>query len=429
MKRILIWKLRLLSRWILRKYQPRVIGVTGSVGKSSTVEAVYTVLRKKFRVRKSYKNYNNEFGLPLSIIGARAGGKNPFAWVGVVCRALRLALFRDGQYPELLVLEMGADQPGDIQYLTSIAPCHIGVFTAVGPAHLELFDSVEKIAREKALVVTHITKNGYAVLNADDQLVMDAADKVRAQVITFGFMDTATVRASELKVSAGPSADPWVDVQIKGLSFKLHYQGSTVPVFLPSVLGRHQVYSGLAAAAVGISLGMNLSDVSTALREYQSPPGRMHLLPGIKHTSLIDDTYNSSPLAANAALAVLKDIQVSGKKIAALGDMLELGSYTQEGHRDVGHHVVESADVLVTVGERAQYIAEGAREAGMNPDRVFHFDDTRQAGKFIQERMQTGDIVLIKGSQGARMERVTRELMAEPLRATELLVRQDSNWR
>ncbi len=414
---------------ILRKYQPKVIGITGSVGKTSTIEATYTVLRTKFRTAKSYKNYNNELGLPLSIIGARAGGKNPLAWLAVFFRALGLLLFRSPRYPEILVLEMGADRPGDIKYLTTLAPCNVGVMTAIGPSHLELFESVDKVVREKQIIVTHLKKDDTAVLNADDKLVMQAADKVRAQVLTFGFNESAMVRASDLNVSSGQSADPWVDVQIKGLSFKLQYEGSTVPVFLPSVLGRHQVYAGLAAAAVGISQGMNISDIATALREYDSPPGRMRLLPGIKHTSLIDDTYNSSPLAANAALELLKTIDVSGHKYAVLGDMLELGAYTEEGHRDVGSHVAEAAEYLVTVGERSKYIADGAIAAGMNADHVFVFGDTEAAGKFVQERMKTGDIVLVKGSQGARMERVVKELMAEPLQAPTLLVRQGPEWQ
>lgn len=419
----------MLARMILRKYQPHVIGVTGSVGKTSTVEAIYTVLRTKYRTRKNYKNYNNEFGTPLSIIGAASGNSNPFAWLGVFFKALWLILVRDTSYPEYLVLEMGADRPGDIQALTELAPCTVGVITAVGPAHLELFSSVEKVAREKSIIVTHLKKDNFAVMNADDSLVMSCQDKVRAEIISFGFSDSATVRASDVRISSGPSDDPWVDVQIKGLSFKLQYKGANVPVFLPSVLGQHQVYAGLAAAAVGIAFGMNLADISAALREYQSPAGRMRLIPGIKHTSLIDDTYNSSPLAANAALQLLKEVKVSGKKYVVMGDMLELGQYTQEGHEDVGQHVMGAADYLVTVGERAKWIADGAEAAGMPVDRVVRFSDTEAAGKFVQEKIKTGDIILIKGSQGARMERVTKELMAEPTQAGELLVRQSAEWR
>jgi len=188
---------------------------------------------------------------------------------------------------------MGADKPGDIKYLIDLAPCNAGVITAIGRVHEEFFGSLEKIVREKHIIVSRLKKDDFAILNADEVLVMEAQEKTRAKVITFGFSENADVRAIEMNISAGPSADPWVDVQINGLSFKLIYKGSAVPVFLPSVLGEYQVYSALAAAAVGFSFGLNGVAVSEALKNYKSPPGRMNLLPGIKHTSIIDDTYNS----------------------------------------------------------------------------------------------------------------------------------------
>ncbi|MFH1207360.1 MAG: UDP-N-acetylmuramoyl-tripeptide--D-alanyl-D-alanine ligase [Patescibacteria group bacterium] len=427
-KKILEWKLRILARWILIRYQPQIVGITGSVGKTSTKEAIATVLSSKFRVRKNIKNYNNEIGVPLSIIGAQSGHKNPFAWLRVFCQAICLLIWKSGSYPKILVLEMGADKPGDIKYLTQLAPCRIGVITALGPVHLELFGTMEKLVREKHQIVMHLKKDDTAVLNADDQLVMSAREKIRARVMTFGFSETADIRAAEVDVSAGPSADPWVDVQIKGLSFKIMYQGSIVPVFLPSVLGEHQVYIALAAAAAGLSFGMNLADVSAALKNYASPPGRMRLLAGIKHTSIIDDSYNSSPMAVKAALKVLDKLKVSGRKFVVLGDMLELGQYTEAGHQEVGEAVAPVADVLVTVGNRARIIASTARTAGLPEEGVFEFGNVIEAGKFIQERIKTGDIILVKGSQGARTEKIVKELMAEPQKASELLVRQGPEW-
>jgi UDP-N-acetylmuramoyl-tripeptide--D-alanyl-D-alanine ligase len=257
---------------------------------------------------------------------------------------------------------------------------------------------------------------------------MSVREKVRSKVITFGFTETADVRAAEVDVSAGPSADPWVDVQIKGLSFKLMYNGSIIPVFMPSVLGEHQVYIALAAAAVGLSFGMNLADVSAAIRNYSSPPGRMRLLPGIKHTSIIDDSYNSSPMAAKAAIKVLDKLKVSGRKFVVLGDMLELGQYTEAGHKEVGEAVAHVADVLITVGSRAKIIAHTAKATGLPEEGVFEFGRAEEAGKFVQERIKTGDIILVKGSQGARTERVVKELMAEPDKTGELLVRQGPEW-
>ncbi|MFA5135415.1 MAG: UDP-N-acetylmuramoyl-tripeptide--D-alanyl-D-alanine ligase [Patescibacteria group bacterium] len=427
--KLLEWKLRILARWILAVYKPKVIGVTGSVGKTSTKEAIYTVLSSKHTVRKNVKNYNNELGVPLSIIGSESGKKNPFAWLRVFVRGLCMALFRCARYPEFLILEMGADCPGDIAYLTKLAPCTVGVVTAVGQVHTELFKTLDRVVREKQIIVTHLKKEGWAVLNADDARVMGMREKVKANVITFGFSDGADVRALEFAHSAGSSPDPWIEQHIEGASFKLSYGGSTVPVFLKGVLAQHQVYSALAAAAVGLGLGMNLADISEALKEYQSPLGRMKLLRGIKHTAIIDDTYNSSPMATIAALKVLGGLAVSGKKFVILGDMLELGSYTEEGHRQAGMAAAEVADVLVAVGGRSLDTAAAAKESGMPEDRVFHFGSTERAGKFIQERIKPGDIMLIKGSQGSRMERVVKELMAEPERAEELIVRQTGEWQ
>jgi len=427
-KKIIEWKLRVLAKWVLNRYQPKVIGLTGSVGKTSTKEAIYTVLSSEFRVWKNIKNYNNELGVPLSILGMESGFKNPIAWFGVFARGLWMVLFRKKDYPEYLVLEMGADKPGDIKYLVDLVPCNASVVTAIGPTHLELFGSLEKVVREKQHIVSHLKVDDFAILDADEELVMGMKEKTRAKVITYGFAEGATVQATELDISAGPSSDPWVDMQIKGVSFKLKYEGSFVPVFLHGVLGKHQVYAALAAAAVGVTYGMNLADISAALKNYKSPAGRMRLIRGIKHTSIIDDTYNSSPLAATAALNVLKEVKVSGMKFIALGDMLELGTYTEQGHREVGMVASEVADVLICVGERSKYTVDAAVEAGMSEDRVFRFVDTTEAGKFIQRRMKQGDILLVKGSQGSRMERVVKELMAEPLKAKELLVRQGKEW-
>ncbi|XOU94674.1 MAG: UDP-N-acetylmuramoyl-tripeptide--D-alanyl-D-alanine ligase [Candidatus Kerfeldbacteria bacterium] len=428
-KKIIEWELRVLAGLVLSRYKPKVIGLTGSVGKTSTKEAIYKVLDPNFKTWKNIKNYNNEIGVPLSILGMESANRNPFMWGWVFFKAIGILIVRNKKYPEMLILEMGADKPGDIKYLVDFAKCHVGVVTAIGAAHLELFGSVEKVAREKQNIVSHLKVGDYAVLNIDDEMVMKMKEKTRAQVITYGFDDEADIRASGLDISAGPSSDPWIDMQIKGISFKLHYKGAIAPVFLPKTLGKHQVYSALAAAAVGVSQGINIVDIAESLRESYPPAGRMRLIAGIKHTSIIDDTYNSSPLASKAALNVLHEIKVSGRKIVAMGDMLELGDYTEQGHRDVGMYVAEAADILVTSGESGKIIAKAAIESGMLVDNVFTFPDPESAGRFIQDKIKKGDIILVKGSQGARMEKVVKELMAEPQKAEELLVRQIKEWQ
>ncbi len=429
-KKVLEWKLKILAGIVVRKYHPKIVGVTGSVGKTSTKDAIATVLRAGFRVRKNMKNYNNEIGVPLAILGEESGGKNLFIWLGVFFRALRLICFRDANYPEVLVLEMGADKTGDIEYLTSFAPCTVGVVTAVSEVHLEYFKTLDRVITEKRKMVSQLFKEGFAVLNADDPSVLAMREKTRATVITYGFAETADVRSLEATVSEGPINPDQAPTGVSGISYKMSYRGSTVPVFLPSVLGSHQVLAGLAAAAVGISFGLNLHEIAGALKNFVSPPGRMNLLPGIKYTRIIDDSYNSSPRAAKAALDTLKALDVRGRRIAALGEMAELGDATVREHEDVGRYAAKSGlDLLVVVGEKAKIIAQAAVEAGFAESNISMFPNAEEAGRYIQRELKEGDVVLVKGSQVARMEKITKELMAEPLRASELLVRQGLEWR
>ncbi|MFA6573612.1 MAG: UDP-N-acetylmuramoyl-tripeptide--D-alanyl-D-alanine ligase [Patescibacteria group bacterium] len=432
MRKILERKLRFIAKLILKKYQPEVIGITGSVGKTSAKEVIFTVLAKKFRVRKNIKNYNNEIGVPLTIIGSESGNKNIFSWIAIFFKAFRLIIFKDKSYPEKLVLEMGADHPGDIKYLVELAPCKIGIITAIGdmgPVHLEFFNNVDQLVNEKANIIKHLSREGVAILNRDDVQVFPLKEKTNAKLVTFGFSEQSDVRASD--VSIADHVEMGESELITGVRFKLHYKDSMLPVVLPQVLGSHQIYAALCGAAVGITYGINLADIAEALRSYIPPAGRMRLIPGIKNTAIIDDSYNSSPVAAIAALKTLETIQIeTGKhKYAVLGDMAELGKYTEEGHEKVGEYVAQVADILVTIGEKAKIIAESAKKNNMLEDRVFEFDDSESAGRFVQERLKEGDLVLVKGSQSVRTEKVVKELMAEPLRAEELLVRQGKAWQ
>lgn len=430
LKNILQWKLRILSRMVLRRYAPRVIGITGSVGKTSTKDAIFTVLKSQHRVWKNAKNFNNEIGVPLAILGEeRSGNANIFQWVGIFFRALRTACIRRAEYPEMLVIEMGADKTGDIAYLTEFVPCTVGVVTAVSGVHLEYFKTLDRVISEKRKMISHLSADGFAVLNADDEQVVAMREKTRAKVITYGFSDLADVRGIDPEIDEVvlENDSGW---HVPGMRFKVSSQGSVVPVFLPTVLGRHQVYAGLAAAAVGLAFGMNLHEIAEALRTFVSPPGRMNLLPGIKYSRIIDDSYNSSPQAALAALDTLMQLHAPGRKIAVLGDMAELGDDSVRGHEDVGRYVTsKGVDLLVTVGEKAKIIAQAAREAGMPAERVLEFDHPEVAGRFIQKELRKGDLTLVKGSQVVRTEKIVKELMAEPLRAAELLVRQGEEWQ
>ncbi len=430
LKKILESKLRFFAKAILARYNPEVIAVTGSVGKTSTKEAIYTILSSTHKVRQNLKNYNNEIGIPLTIIGAESGGRSVLKWLIVFLQAIGLLIKKNTNYPKILILEMGADRPGDIEYLVSFIPVKIGVVTTVAPVHLEFFGTLEKVAKEKSNIIRTLNKNGFAVLNSDNRLVNEMGKNTNAKVITFGLLPQADVSASGISVSHDVN---YQDVStIQGISFKLKYQGKTVPVLLPKVLGEHLVYTALAAIAVGIIYGINLHTIIDSLKNFVPPKGRMNIIKGIKNTLIIDDSYNSSPLAVKKALYQLKQINLNSfhKKYAVLGDMLELGSYTEEAHCEIGQAVVEyGINYLITVGEISRDIVRGAVLAGMPKDNCFSFKDSIEAGKFLQQRIKEGDLILVKGSQGVRLERVVKEIMAEPQRAAELLVRQGKEWQ
>jgi len=428
MKKLIKFKLKFLAKLILAKYKPKVVGITGSVGKTGTKEAVYTVLAGKFSVRRNLKNYNNEFGLPLTVIGVDSPGRSIFGWAGVFLKALGLILFKDKKYPKILVLEMGVDRPGDMQYLSSIVRCDIGIVTLISHSHEEYFGSIKEIQKEKGVMIENLKPNGWTILNFDDEVTKQISEKSKARVLTFGFKPGASLQAQELVFSFEKNKEA---ASLLGISFKLAYKGSFVPVLLPEVIGYNAIYAALAASAVGVAMEMNLVEIAEALRKFNSPNGRMSLIDGIKHTLIVDDSYNSSPSSTMLALDMVSKIPLArgARRFAVLGDMLELGSYSEDGHKEVGQYAHKSGiDHLITVGERARDIGRGAEAAGMSKDNIFEYTDVAEAGRFVQQRILHGDLIFVKGSQGMRMEKIVKELMAEPLRAEELLVRQGKEW-
>ncbi|TSC53291.1 MAG: UDP-N-acetylmuramoyl-tripeptide--D-alanyl-D-alanine ligase, partial [Parcubacteria group bacterium LiPW_39] len=348
LKDLLVFILRILAQATLWRYKPLIIGVTGSVGKTSTKEAIYAVLKNKFNVRRNIKNYNNEIGAPLTILGQETGGRSLWHWLKVFLIGF-FQIFYARNYPKILILEMGADRIGDISYLTSFVKPYISVVTAIGeiPVHVEFFQSVNQVAREKANLVRVLDKDGWAVLNFDDERVRSMVNRTQGQIFSYGFGEGVDLRAVGVELHLE-------DLKEAGLSFKVDYQGSNVPIKLFRVLGRHQVSAVLAAMAVGLILKMNLVEIAQGLKDYRPPVGRLNLIKGIKNSWIVDDTYNSSPSSSLAALEILE--KMSGRKIAALGDMLELGAFTEEAHRQIGTRAAQIADILLAVGERAIFI-------------------------------------------------------------------------
>lgn len=417
------------AKKVIKKYNPLIIGVTGSVGKSSTKEAIYTVLKDKFNIRCSSKNYNNEIGLPLTIFNSLSPGKNIIGWINIFFQISKMLLFQVN-YPEILILEMAADHPGDIKYLVNIAPLKIGVITAVGLTHTEFFKNIDSVAKEKQILVKNLKEKDWAILNIDDERVRTMSDKTSAQILTFGLSEEADIQATDIQVDQELLNEG--ATQIKGLTFKVNYKGSIVPAFLPNTISRAQIYSVLGAIAVGLALGLNLIDIIKTLPKHKVLPGRLNIIPGIRETLVLDDTYNSSPQAVRISLLSLDKIEITprARKWVVLGDMLELGELSAQAHQEIGQEVSKiQPDYLVVVGQEAQRIAEGAQNSGLSLNKIFHFTNASEAGDFLQSKIYKGDIILIKGSQGVRLEKIVKKIMLRPEQAKNLLVRQGKEWK
>lgn len=438
-KKTIVALLTLESRAVVHKYKPRIVAVTGSVGKTSAKDAIYAVLAHTSHVRKSEKSFNSEIGLPLTVLGRPNAWNNPFRWLQNIVDGLFLLVF-PVRYPEWLVLEVGADRPGDIRSVAAWLPVDIAVITRLPevPVHVEFFDSPQAVVEEKTALIDALKPGGTLVLFADDPprqggaeadertpLLRARAGARGASVVTFGLTPAADVRAVDAATLYEEGSEQWPI----GMSVRIEFNGASAPLSLVGALGSHALLPAAAAVAVGKVLGKDLADMVEALRHYDAPPGRMRLIRGVKDTLIIDDTYNASPAAVTAALDALASVRPAKRKIAVLGDMLELGRRSVEEHRKIGAYAADKADMLITVGFRARDIAQGALDNGLSDSAILQYEDAYKAGDELEAMLQAGDCVLAKGSQSMRMERVVEELMAEPERAPELLVRQDENWK
>ncbi len=407
------------------KHKPIIVAVTGSVGKTSTRNAIAAVLSKKYKVAKVQENYNNEFGVPLTILGAKSPGKSVLGWLGVLLSSPK-------EVPQVYVLEYAIDHPGDMKYLCDIAKPTIGVMTAITPVHVEFFRSVEQLVEEKAVLLESVGSDGLSVINADDPKVIGLKGHVKSPTVTFGFSDKAQMRAVyyDLKTRDDFSFEPgekFSDIQLTVRSPK----NESVEMSLPNFLGKAAVNSVLAACVVARHLDVSWEDIQDKVNDITQEPGRMNPIPGIKGSLILDSSYNAAPASMVSALDVLSEFHpVEGAhRIAVLGHMAELGQLTEEEHRMVGMRAQEvGVDILVTVGEMARGIREGAIDAGVQEEDTIHFKDAVEAGRWLDANIKKGDVVLVKGSQSARMEKVVKDVMAEPMRAKELLVRQSEKW-
>ena len=361
--------LQQIARYWRRKLDLRVVAITGSVGKSTTKELVAEVLSTRYRTLKSPGNLNNEIGLPLTMLRLSPGYQRA-------------------------VLEMGFYIPGEIAFLCDIALPQVGVVTNIGTVHAERAGSQEAIARGKAELVQALppAPEGIAILNFDDPWVRQMEEKTKARVFFYG-----------LSREANLWADNVVGLGLEGIRFRLHYEGETLHARIP-LIGRHSVHTALRAAAVGIVEGMNWQEILEGLNQGHTQL-RLAAVRSQTGALLLDDTYNASPESMLAALNLLEEL--GGRKVAVLGEMLELGPYERGGHEMVGLRAAQVTNLLITLGERAHMIAQAARRAGMKKSSILEFDEFEQLVEWLKINLTKEDTVLIKGSHGLRMDRIT----------------------
>jgi UDP-N-acetylmuramoyl-tripeptide--D-alanyl-D-alanine ligase len=411
---VLGW-LNFLARVRLKRLKLFLIGVTGSVGKTSAKEAIFTILSSRYPVYRSDKSYNTEFGLPLSILEQKSGFSSPLKWLGIVFGSLWKAFFAGGKM-QMMVVEMGADKPGDMARLLKLVQPQVGVMTNIKPVHLAegQFKDLDDIFAEKKKLVESLSEKATAVLNADDPYIVTLRDKPACKKILYGSSELADLRLVDLKS------------QPDGLAFTVTYKEQVAQGVIP-ILGAFHVYVVLPAIAVALTQGFTLEEAVTALKSFRLPPGRMTPIPGINDALIIDSSYNASPETVKEALDVLKEME--GRRIAVLGNMNELGSYTETCHRAIGRYAATRADMLLTVGDLARQTGEEAGNLGMPAEMIRHFDNTKAATEYLKEQVRAGDVILVKGSQNrVRLERLVKALMKEPWKAVHLLPRQGMEW-
>ncbi len=421
LKRVVLWQLRVMAGRRLKKFRGKVVAVTGSVGKTSAKEAIYTVLNSKFRVRKSEKSMNTDFGLLLTILEIESGYSSVGKWSWLLLKAFFHSLFRD--HSEVLLLEFGVDKPKDMDFLTSVIKPDIAVMTNVFPVHLAegQFKNLQEIFDEKKKLVEALKEGGAAILNLDNPYTKHLA-KTRGKKGTFTY-------------GSDKDADFWfsnVRVSLEGTKFHLHHKDEIFNVVTPAI-GKIQAYTAVPAIICGFLLGMSAEEAVLAMERYSLPPGRMSVIPAkVEGANLLDSSYNSSPEALKEALALLADLAKEKehiRRVAVLGNMNELGEETEKLHRLVGEMIPSCVDLLITVGKEARFMAEAAIEKGMEEKSVHSFKTSKEAIDFFEDKLKKDDLVLVKGSQNnVRLERFVKALMAFPEDAKKLLARQEKFW-
>lgn len=409
--------LGLLAAAVIRRYKPGIVMVTGSVGKTSTKDAVAAVLGQKFYVRKSDKSFNSEFGVPFTILGVGNPWGRPSAWLAVIKSALAL-LILPNHYPNMLVLEVGADRPGDLKHILRVATPDAVVVTRLPdiPVHVEAYTSPEAVQEEEFSPAYALHAAAPLIIPAGKPHLMEMARRTPARILTYGAYKHATVSLGEITYHTE-------DTRVLGMRAPVTLCDQQGEIVVRGSVGTVQLLPAAAAIATAHAFGISLSEAESALADYEPPAGRGRILRGAHESTIIDDTYNASPVAMEEALKTLHHFPGAVRRIAVLGDMLELGRYSVQEHERIGALARKYADLVIAVGIRSRIYStqKGSAE-------VLEYGDSRSAADALRTLVRPGDVVLVKGSQSIRMERVVEALLADGSDVTKL-VRQEKQWK
>ncbi len=414
--------LKFMAKTILRRYRPKIVGITGSVGKTSTKEAVFNVLNSFFSVWKSHKNFNNEIGVPLSILGI----KNNISWYNFPFIFFKwLVMLLWWPYPSVLILEMAVDRPNDMDYLLKFISIDVGILTNISLSHIKFFKNQKQLIKEKYKLINSVIKNqGCIIINIDDKLIRENFNKIKEKnlnineklkeeknIFTYGFSSEAKVRATDIHLDTDTE-----NYKINGISFKLNYQNKIIPLRLKNIIATHQIYFVLAGISAGLSFKLNLMDIIKNIEKFSPPKGRMKLKKGIKNIYILDDSYNASPISMLAGLETLQNLP-SRRRVAILGDMLELGKISLQEHRKVIQKAMDlNIDLIVLVGKKMRKSFENLPSSIVVLEwkkRVLFFDDVEKLEDKIGEIIQSQDLVLIKGSHAIKLDKIVNLLAVD----------------
>lgn len=397
MSKLLQKYLRFWAKYYLKRTKPKIVAITGSIGKTSTKEAIFEVLKIKYGndVRKSEGNLNNETGVPLAILGYKKSPRRFYEWFPIILGAKIRALF--GKKYTILVLEMAADKPGDIKYLTEFARPDVACVTSIAQAHMQAFGSIEKIAEEKIELIKALNCEGTAIINEDDAHLKKYLFK-DAEMLSYAINAKANFEAKNIITE--------IDEFKSKTIFQVVTEDEKFKAMTPTLGRVWNVYSALAAVACGKIFDMPSSDIIKGLENVKTEKHRMEVLKGKNGTLIIDDSYNANPLSMRAALDVLNFLpqpKSGGRKIVCLGDMLEIGKISRDAHKIIGEYARRIADEVIAVGTEAVYY-----EASKC------FQNANEAGDYLLGNIRENDIILIKASRAIGLDKVVEMLRANP---------------